>query len=159
MISIARTNKPVILRSEDEISSIAPQSTIPDTQTLPPGKTLLESNIVVRVLNINQSSNWVEVEDGTGHRGYVDKNDIIAAEQNPPIPWQWWLDSLFYGLIFGYAPFMFGRVVDMFYFPIIDTTWPAWMPFVGGNHFLSRERNPLRCFVGLNPAPTWCAFG
>ena len=46
------------------------------------------------------------------------------------------IDSLFYGLIFGYAPFMFGGVVDMFFFPIIDTTWPAWMPFVGGNHFL-----------------------
>ena len=46
------------------------------------------------------------------------------------------IDSLFYGLIFGYAPFMFGRVVDMFFFPIIDTTWQTWMPFVGGNHFL-----------------------
>ncbi|MBR5660622.1 MAG: lipoprotein signal peptidase [Bacteroidales bacterium] len=46
------------------------------------------------------------------------------------------IDSLFYGMIFGYAPFMFGKVVDMFYFPIIDTTCPAWMPFVGGNHFL-----------------------
>lgn len=55
------------------------------------------------------------------------------------------IDSLFYGLIFsestysaiasfgdGYAPFMFGKVVDMFYFPIIDTTWPDWMPWVGG---------------------------
>ena len=29
------------------------------------------------------------------------------------------IDSLFYGLIFDYAPFMFGRVVDMFYFPLI----------------------------------------
>ena len=46
------------------------------------------------------------------------------------------IDSLFYGLIFDYAPFMFGRVVDMLYFPIIDTTWPSWVPFVGGNHFL-----------------------
>ncbi len=46
------------------------------------------------------------------------------------------IDSLFYGLIFNYAPFMFGRVVDMLYFPIIDTTWPAWMPFVGGKDFL-----------------------
>ncbi|MBQ6286699.1 MAG: signal peptidase II [Bacteroidales bacterium] len=46
------------------------------------------------------------------------------------------IDSLFYGLIFNYAPFMFGRVVDMLYFPIIDTTWPAWMPFVGGKEFL-----------------------
>jgi signal peptidase II len=46
------------------------------------------------------------------------------------------IDSLFYGIIFDYAPFMFGKVVDMFYFPIIDTTWPSWVPFVGGNHFL-----------------------
>ena len=46
------------------------------------------------------------------------------------------IDSLFYGLFFNYAPFMFGRVVDMFYFPIIDTYWPSWMPFVGGEHFL-----------------------
>jgi signal peptidase II len=27
-------------------------------------------------------------------------------------------------------------VVDMFYFPIIDTTWPQWMPFCGGEHFI-----------------------
>ena len=46
------------------------------------------------------------------------------------------IDSLFYGIIFDYAPFMFGKVVDMFYFPIIDTTWPSWMPFVGGKDFL-----------------------
>lgn len=57
------------------------------------------------------------------------------------------IDSCFYGLIFnesyyhvaeifpaegGYAPFLFGRVVDMFYFPLIDSTWPQWMPFLGG---------------------------
>lgn len=29
------------------------------------------------------------------------------------------IDSLFYGLIWGYAPFMFGKVVDMLFFPII----------------------------------------
>lgn len=62
------------------------------------------------------------------------------------------IDSLFYGLIFnesthaqiasflpaegGYAPFLYGKVVDMFYFPIIDTYWPSWMPFVGGEHFV-----------------------
>lgn len=60
------------------------------------------------------------------------------------------IDSCFYGLIFnesyyrvaeflpaegGYAPFLFGRVVDMFYFPIIDTTWPQWMPLCGGRPF------------------------
>ena len=46
------------------------------------------------------------------------------------------IDSLFYGLIFNYAPFMFGRVVDMLYFPLIETDWPSWVPFVGGHHFL-----------------------
>ena len=35
----------------------------------------------------------------------------------------------------GYAPLLFGRVVDMFYFPLIDTTWPDWVPIVGGNNF------------------------
>jgi signal peptidase II len=60
------------------------------------------------------------------------------------------IDSCFYGLIFndsyyqvaefmpesgGYAPFFQGRVVDMFYFPIIDTILPSWLPLVGGKHF------------------------
>lgn len=60
------------------------------------------------------------------------------------------IDSLFYGIIFsestpfaiasafqgnGYAPVFCGKVVDMFYFPLIDTVWPDWMPFVGGNKF------------------------
>lgn len=62
------------------------------------------------------------------------------------------VDSIFYGVIFnesthsqiatflpaegGYAPLFYGKVVDMFYFPIIDTNWPQWMPFVGGEHFI-----------------------
>ena len=46
------------------------------------------------------------------------------------------IDCMFYGIIFGgYAPFMMGRVVDMFYFPIIRTTWPDWMPIWGGQDF------------------------
>ena len=67
-------------------------------------------------------------------------------------------DSAFYGLIFnestyhnsmipgsgvaelfpkggGYAPFLQGSVVDMLYFPIIDTTWPSWVPIWGGQSF------------------------
>ncbi len=36
----------------------------------------------------------------------------------------------------GYAPLLMGKVVDMFYFPIIDTYWPDWMPLVGGDHFI-----------------------
>ena len=55
------------------------------------------------------------------------------------------IDCLFYGLIFTesapglvatwgyYAPFMQGKVVDMFYFPL--WTWPDWMPLVGGDIF------------------------
>ncbi len=56
------------------------------------------------------------------------------------------VDSLFYGLIFSasgpgtvasfgghYAPFLFGKVVDMFYFPL--WRWPEWMPLVGGDIF------------------------
>lgn len=35
----------------------------------------------------------------------------------------------------GYAPLLHGSVVDMFHFPIIDATWPKWMPFVGGDRF------------------------
>lgn len=62
------------------------------------------------------------------------------------------IDCLFYGLIFnesspyyvsyfvpfgtGYAPLLMGKVVDMFYFPLIETEWPLWMPFVGGEHFV-----------------------
>lgn len=62
------------------------------------------------------------------------------------------IDSMFYGLLFnasspyyvsyfvpfgtGYAPFLMGKVVDMFYFPLIVTTWPQWMPFVGGEEFI-----------------------
>jgi signal peptidase II len=57
------------------------------------------------------------------------------------------IDSAFYGMIFsesfnqhailfppggGYSSFLHGRVVDMFYFPIIDTHWPQWSPFRPG---------------------------
>ena len=61
-------------------------------------------------------------------------------------------DSLFYGLIFsestptivsvlfppggGYAPFFHGKVVDMLYFPIIDTDLPSWFPLNGGERFI-----------------------
>ena len=61
-------------------------------------------------------------------------------------------DSMFYGLVFdastpfdvatvvpfgtGYAHFLMGKVVDMFYFPLIVTTWPSWVPWVGGSEFV-----------------------
>ena len=29
-----------------------------------------------------------------------------------------------------------GKVVDMFYFPLIETTWPEWVPVVGGDDYI-----------------------
>lgn len=62
------------------------------------------------------------------------------------------IDCVFYGVLFsestpgqiasflpkggGYAPMLYGKVVDMFYFPLIETTWPSWMPIVGGENFI-----------------------
>lgn len=43
------------------------------------------------------------------------------------------IDSLFYGVIFDYAPFMFGKVVDMFYFRLFLI--PEWFPLWGGTYF------------------------
>ncbi|MFT4092301.1 MAG: lipoprotein signal peptidase [Niabella sp.] len=70
------------------------------------------------------------------------------------------IDSMFYGMLFdkgyhfdpsfgdyvsysgvarlngkGYASFLHGSVVDMLYFPMIKTTYPSWMPWVGGEPF------------------------
>lgn len=42
------------------------------------------------------------------------------------------IDSVFYGKIYGYAGWLHGRVVDMFYFPIIETQYPEWFPFWAG---------------------------
>ena len=46
------------------------------------------------------------------------------------------IDSMFYGILFDYAPFLYGKVVDMLYFPLIDTTLPASFPFWGGRHIV-----------------------
>lgn len=70
------------------------------------------------------------------------------------------IDSMFYGMIFdkglhydptvadyipysgvasfssnGYSSFLHGSVVDMLHFPIIDSHFPSWFPFVGGERF------------------------
>jgi len=61
------------------------------------------------------------------------------------------IDSAFYGLLFdasygnvaaflpeggGYAPFLHGKVVDMFYFPLWKGVYPDWLPWVGGDRFI-----------------------
>ncbi|HAY88087.1 MAG TPA: lipoprotein signal peptidase [Bacteroidetes bacterium] len=61
------------------------------------------------------------------------------------------IDSVFYGRFFGestyhqvaqfmpsnggYAPLFQGKVVDMLYFPLVDTFWPEWIPYLGGSRF------------------------
>jgi signal peptidase II len=60
------------------------------------------------------------------------------------------IDSVFYGVIFtdsygkiaeifpekGYASLFYGHVVDMLQFPLVEWTWPSWIPFVGGENYL-----------------------
>lgn len=61
------------------------------------------------------------------------------------------IDSVFYGVIFdhsygqvatlfpadgGYGTWLHGKVVDMFYFPLIDTDLPQWLPIWRGKHFI-----------------------
>ena len=62
------------------------------------------------------------------------------------------IDCVFYGPLFsestpytvsqlvpwgdGYAPLLKGKVVDMFYFPLVEWNWPDWFPWVGGEHFI-----------------------
>ena len=62
------------------------------------------------------------------------------------------IDSMVYGIIFsesyfhgglatmfppegGYGSFLTGKVVDMLYFPLIDTVLPEWFPIWGGERF------------------------
>jgi signal peptidase II len=59
------------------------------------------------------------------------------------------IDSVFYGVIFDdssyqlatlfsdkpYGDWLYGKVVDMFYFPLFEGDWPEWLPVIGGQHF------------------------
>jgi signal peptidase II len=64
------------------------------------------------------------------HIGYIICWTLIAAGALGNI-----IDSIFYGVWFGYDTFMHGRVVDMFYFPIIQTTIPDNFPIWAGEDF------------------------
>ena len=60
------------------------------------------------------------------------------------------IDSIFYGILFsdsngqiaqflpekGYAPLFYGHVVDMLQFPLVEWTWPSWLPYIGGKDYL-----------------------
>lgn len=86
------------------------------------------------------------VKKGNVHKGVIYSLALIFAGAMGNI-----IDSVFYGVIFndsfnqvatlfpaegGYAPLLQGRVVDMFYFPIIESTFPSWFPFWGGEDFI-----------------------
>lgn len=89
---------------------------------------------------------WLEVKR-QAKTGYIVCLSFILAGAAGNL-----IDCMFYGLVFnasspyylsyfvpfgtGYAPFLMGKVVDMFYFPLIETEWPLWIPFVGGEHFV-----------------------
>ncbi len=89
---------------------------------------------------------WRVVKQG-GRTRYVVFLSMIVAGAAGNI-----FDSMFYGLVFsasspyyvsylvpfgtGYSSFLMGKVVDMFYFPIIQTTWPTWVPMFGGQEFI-----------------------
>lgn len=78
--------------------------------------------------------------------GYVACCSLITAGAAGNI-----FDCLFYGLLFnnpippevatfmpeagGYASLFYGKVVDMFYFPLFSFNWPEWIPWVGGDYF------------------------
>ena len=89
---------------------------------------------------------WLEVRR-KARTGYIVCLAMVLAGATGNL-----IDCLFYGMVFnesspfyvsyfvpfgtGYAPLLMGKVVDMFYFPLIETEWPLWMPFVGGEHFV-----------------------
>lgn len=89
---------------------------------------------------------WKVVRENTYTKGFIVCASLIYAGALGNL-----IDSLFYGLIFeessymhvakvvspgnGYGGFLHGKVVDMLYFPMVHSTFPAWMPFLGGKDF------------------------
>lgn len=91
---------------------------------------------------------WFIVKEILKHErpfGYIVCLTLIAAGAAGNI-----IDCLFYGLIFnnpprpfvaelvpwgmGYGEMLYGKVVDMFYFPLVEWEMPEWMPLYGGEH-------------------------
>lgn len=109
----------------------------------PVGKVILT---LFRLVAVGFGFYWIRQLIRKGHgRGLLICASLILAGAAGNL-----IDSMFYGLIFtesglqiahfvpfgeGYASFLHGKVVDMFYFPIIDTTWPHWVPGAGGRPF------------------------
>lgn len=65
------------------------------------------------------------------HRGLILNVALIFAGALGNI-----IDSVFYGVIYNYASIFHGRVVDMFYFPLLQGTFPTWFPIWSGEEFI-----------------------
>lgn len=90
---------------------------------------------------------WLQARKTNVRWGYIVCLSMILAGAAGNL-----IDCMFYGLCFdastignisqfvgfgnGYETFLMGRVVDMFYFPLIVTTYPEWFPVYGGEEFI-----------------------
>jgi len=89
----------------------------------------------------------VRLSKSQAHRGLVFSISLVFVGALGNI-----IDSAFYGMLFsessfhsvatflpeggGYGGFLHGKVVDMFYFPMVSGTYPDWLPFLGGDGFI-----------------------
>lgn len=101
---------------------------------------------IVAVILIGYYIYYIVKRDKNTKTGYLVCVSLIFAGALGNI-----IDCLFYGIIFnapfppetavlfpaegGYASLMYGRVVDMLYFPLLSFWWPNWVPLVGGEYF------------------------
>jgi signal peptidase II len=65
------------------------------------------------------------------HRGLIVNVALIFAGALGNI-----IDSVIYGVMYGYAGLFHGRVVDMLYFPLLEGVFPAWVPIWGGEDYI-----------------------
>lgn len=108
------------------------------------GKLLLSSFRLLAITGLVYYIYWLV--KNKANKGYIYCISLVFAGAFGNI-----IDSAIYGVIFnesyneiatfmpdggGYSSLLFGKVVDMFYFPMIEGHFPAWLPIWGGEDFL-----------------------
>lgn len=93
------------------------------------GKLFLTVFRIIAVIGIGYGLHYIIKHNY--HKGLILCVSLILAGAIGNI-----IDSVFYGVIYDYAPLLYGRVVDMFYFPVIQGTYPSWFPFWAGDEFI-----------------------